>query len=248
MAESFKCEKCGCTNIMSPVKVEHEYEDNSDDEYPQWVVESVKIGGAQVTAHVCLECGRVTFSVDPAPLILQLKHEKEKLLAQQAKQIEEDKIRTQYARLAYEYKEFSDRNQKLASEEELKWHDERQIQLSELNVKSQKNQADLDEARLKLNELLQEQQKKQKTLKELGFSSITNPEIVKKLVDEYEALKETVNQLEREKREIDIKINEIRNRRFAQSDQVSKNYEELQEMQTKMRALSSKYPFVVNKR
>lgn len=245
MAESFKCEKCGSSNIMSPVKVEHEYEDRSDDEYPQWVVEAVKIGGAQVTAHVCLDCGRVAFSVDPAPLILQLKHEKEKLLAQQAKQKEENKIRTQYAKMAYEYKEFKEQNDKLVNEEKQKWDDERQSQLSELNVKSQINQTSITNAQLNLSALLQEQQKKQRTLKELGLSPETNPEIVKKLVDEYEALNESIKQLELEKRVLDAKLIEIRNRKFSQSDQISKNLVDLQEMQTKMRALSSKYPFVL---
>lgn len=248
MSDGFKCEKCGSSNVMSPLKVEHEYEDRSDDEYPQWVVESVKIGGAQVTAHVCLECGRVAFSVDPTPLKLQLKHEKELLMAQQAKQKEEEKIFAEYSKMAYEYKELEKKNAALINEEQNRWRSERQNELTEVNSKVQINQSKIAETRSKLAVLLQEQQKKQKTLKELGLSPENNPEIVKKLVDEYESLNDLIKQLELEKRELDTKLHEINNRRFNQSDEVSRNVIQLDAMTVKMRTLSSKYPFVLKKR
>ncbi len=248
MVEGFKCEKCGGINIMSPVKVEHEYEDNSDDEYPQWVVESVKIGGAQVTAHVCLDCGRVAFSVDPTPLKLRLKHESDLLKAEQAKQKEEERIFAEYSKLAYEYKELEKKNKVLVDEEHNRWRSERQKELTELNANLQINQSKISETRSKLALLLQEQQKKQRTLKELGLSPETNPEIVKKLVDEYESLNDLIKQLEIEKHELDSKLYEINRRQFSQSDEVSRSVIELDAINAKMRTLSSKHPFVLKKR
>ncbi len=236
-----KCEKCGKEKIFRSVEVTHSYEDNSDDDYPQWVVESVKIERIPVVADVCLECGNVNFSVDPAPLRLKLEKNRNELLIKQQKFEEEVKVKNQYSQLNSKITDMIEEKTKLNQVEESTWSIKKQNRYAELNNQLLKIETEIKEIETKRSTLLDQQKKKQNTLKELGLSSENNPDLIKKIVEEYETLQSTLSNLEASKVDLKRLLSELQLSKFTPSKALSTLKESIKSLQNEAQAMKIKY-------
>lgn len=235
-----KCEKCGKDKIFRSVEVTHSFKDNSD-EYPQWVVESVKIEGSPVVADVCLECGNVNFSVDPTPLRLILETNRNDFLAKQQRFAEEVKVKNQYLELNSKITKMVEEEKKLEKVEQMAWSTEKQKQYTDLSNQLLKKETRIKELETKRSILLDQQKKKQNTLKELGLSSENNPELIKKLVEEYENIKSTLTNLESNKVEFKRLLTDLQATRFIPSKVLSTLNESINSLRMEAQEMKNKY-------
>ena len=236
-----KCDKCGIEKIYRSVEVTRSYVDNSDDEYPQWVVESVKIEGTPVVADVCLECGNVNFSVDPSPLRLKLETNRNDLLAKQQRFAEEVKVKNQYLELNSKITKMVEESTKLKQAEEQAWSKEKQKQYTDLNDQLLKRETEIREFETKRSILLDQQKKKQNTLKELGLSSENNPDLIKKLVEEYETIQSTLANLEASKVDLKRLLSDLQSTRFTPSKALSTLKESIRSLESEAQQMKNKY-------
>jgi chromosome segregation ATPase len=236
-----KCEKCGKDKFLKSLEVTHSFEDTSDDEYPQWVVQSVKIEGTPVVADVCLECGNVNFSVDPKPLRMKLETNRNELLTKQQQFAEEVKVKNQYLELNSKITKMVEESKKLQKVEELSWSNEKQKQYTELNNQLLKKETEIKEFETKRSTLLDQQKKKQNTLKELGLSSDNNPELIQKLVSEYENLQSNLLKLESNRTELKKLLSELQLTRFSPSKALSTLTESIESLQMEAQVMKNKY-------
>jgi len=239
--QASKCEKCGKEKILKSLEVTHSFEDNTDDEYPQWVVESVRIERIPVVADVCLECGNVNFSVDPKPLRMKLETDRNELLTKQQKFAEEVKIKNQYLELNSKITKMVEESKKLQKVEELAWSNEKQRQITDLNNQLLSKENEIKEFETKRSTLLDQQKKKQNTLKELGLSSDNNPELIQKIVSEYENLQSNLLKLESNRTELKKLLSELQLTRFSPSKDLSTLKESIKSFQMEVQVMKNKH-------
>jgi hypothetical protein len=220
MEKASTCEKCGKEKIFKSVQLNQSIYDNSDDEYPQWVVESVKIEGTPILADVCLACGQLTFSIDPQPLRLKLEHNLAEIVGKKKKLDEETKIRTKYQSLVSEKEKLNLEEKKLKQIEERTWLNEKQSKTRELELLLQKTDSEIKDHNGKINALLEQQRKKQSTLKELGLTSENNPDLVKNLVEQYENLKLNLLTIEKKSKDISQELQSFKLTSFVPSQKL----------------------------
>jgi len=241
MKKELTCEKCGKDKIFKSVEINQSIYDKSDDEYPKWVIESVTIEGTPILADVCVECGHLTFSVDPKPLRLKIEHNLAEILEKKKKLEEDNRVRLKYQSLIVDIEKLSLEKKNLHQIEQQSWSNQKQIKITELEHLIQKTNSEINDLTGKIKSILEQQRNKQNTLKELGLSSENNPDLVKKLVEEYESLKLALLKVEKKSKDLSQELQSIKFTSFVASTKLSSIDEsislirgQIQEMENKL--------------